>query len=120
MPSPSFTFRAHVLSALDEKRVCVRVDKEDVDAVLARLNSCDGTIAYKDTIVLNVANCAWNVNLVDWSVPSDLVGVEVTVRANARRYNFWRATEFFDDDNRSHTRTIKYKGVSVIAKEIKA
>lgn len=116
--APHFTFRAYVLSVIDPKRICVRVDKEYIESVSNVLSAANDKTTVKDTIIVNVSDCRFAITNITWTDLSDLVGVNVEINATSRKYNFWKVKERTDSDNESRWTEVNYKGVSIHAKKI--
>lgn len=116
MPT-QFTFSGRIVSIIDERRLCVRVDKEHVEKISTMISSYSDKTIIKDTLIVNVKESRFAIGI-DWQELKDLVGVHVKISATLRRYSYWRNRESFDDENDRHLTTIKYKGVSVIAGRI--
>lgn len=104
----------YVLSVLDSKRICLRLDKEHIDRITAILSQMYDKTSVRDTITINVSNSRYDIAH-DWAELQDLVGLHVNVTAHLRRYSYWKAREIIDDYNDSHTTITQYKGVSINA-----
>lgn len=115
---PQVKFTAYVLSVVDAKRICVRIDQEYIDAVSTVLSSFNDKTVIKSTVIVNVNDCVFNINNIEWSELSHLIGVHLKLNVTFRRYNYWRTREVLDDNNIGRVTAIKYKGVSIIAKQI--
>ncbi len=115
----SFSFNAHIISIIDPKRICVRIDNEDLDKVSSILSTIEKRTVVKHTLTINVSNCRFTINQLDWDQLSDLIGVNVIVNATYRNYDFWRVKETnYDDTNQTMKQIIKYKGTTIVAKKI--
>ncbi len=113
MPT-TFTFNAYVVSVIDKKRLCVRIDKDCVSSVCNRLSNAADRTTFKDTIIINLlTKCEFKIDF-EWQELDDLVGCHLHVSAFIRKYNFWRPRESFDPLRNLYT-SVKQKGVSVVA-----
>jgi hypothetical protein len=112
-----FTFKAYVISVLDARRICVRVDKEDIDAVSKQLTTYNGKTTIVDTIVVNVKDARFTVSI-DWKELTDLIGVHIRINAKLRRYSYWRTREVVTLDNSDRIIETKCTGVSFLARAI--
>ncbi len=117
MPSP-ISFTANVLSVIDNKRICVRLDKQYVKMISSIVSASHERTVVRDTITVNVSDCRIALSI-DWSDLVDLIGLHIKVNAIPRRYSYWRTKEVLDDDNNSRITSIKYKGISFYAQNIK-
>jgi hypothetical protein len=117
MPVP-IIFTGYVLSILDEKRICMRIDKDYVNMISGIVSQTYDKTMIHDTIVINVKDCHINLSI-DWKELTDLIGMHLRVNATPRRYSYWRTKEVFDEDNHSRITSFKYKGVSFYAQNIK-
>lgn len=116
MPA-AIKFSGYVLSVLDKKRICVRLDKEHIDRVTQCLSNLYDRTSTKDTIIVNVTKTQYNIAR-DWAELDDLVGLHVDVTVHLRKYSYWKAKETIDEYNNSHTTTTQYKGVAINAIKI--
>lgn len=114
-----FTFTGYVLSVLDEKRICVRVDEECLELISSKLTSYNNKTTVGDTIVVNVSDANF-VSKVEWNELTYFVGVHVKINAALRGYSFWKTKVLQDESNANNVRTVSVqrKGVSIIAKQI--
>ncbi len=112
-----FTFNAYVLSVIDPKRICVRVEKEHLEVVTKRLTAANDKTTFKDTIVVGVNDCGFNIDF-DWKELIDLVGVQISINAITRRYSYYKTSTAYDEDNNIRKWHVHCKGVSVVAKTI--
>lgn len=110
-------FSGYVLSAMDSKRICVRLDVEHVDRITSILSQMYDRTSVKDTVTINVSNSRYNISH-DWSELSDLVGLHIDITAHLRKFSYWKAKELIDDYNDSHTTITQYKGVSINAVKV--
>lgn len=116
--SQSIKFSGYVLSIIDAKRLCVRVDEEYLDLISSKFSYlCDKTL-FKDTINLNVSHAKFRISH-KWEELSDLVGVHIKVSATMRRYNYYRKRELFDHNNESKIILVQCKGICTSAQTIK-
>lgn len=116
--SHRFTFNAYVLSVIDPRRICVRVDAEHVEAVTAKLTSAYDKTTFRDTILLGVADCQFDINI-GWQELSDLIGVHIKVNAATRKYSYYKTKTTYDEHNNDARKTIiQCRGVAVSAKKI--
>ncbi len=115
---PQLSFTGYVLSIIDEKRICVRVDPEYVDAISTYLSSFNDKTVIKTTVIINIRECDFNVTQIDWNNLNNLVGVQIKITALFRQYQYWKNKEIIDRNNNSRITSVKYKGVSIIAKKI--
>ncbi len=115
---PAFNFKGYVLSVIDSKRICIRVDSEDIESVSTRLsldNNYKTTI--KDTVVVNVKDCVFSISI-GWNELIDLIGIHVQINATLRRYNYTKTKVIYDDQNNPTTTMVQCKGISISAKKI--
>lgn len=112
-----FTFSAYVLSVIDERRICVRVDKEYLELVSNRLTSVYDKTVFRDTIFINVSDCEFDIDL-DWKELTDLIGVQIKVNVALRRYSYYKTKTTYDDNNDIRQTLVQCKGVSFLAKKI--
>ena len=115
--SPSFTFHAYALSVIDKRRICVRIDKSDLDCVSEQLSKINDKTTFKDTVVVGVGECEFDISL-DWKELQDLIGVRIKINASTRRYSFYKTKLSYDDNNILCKSYIQCKGNSIIAKKI--
>ena len=113
------TFNAYVLSVIDSKRICVRIDKEDIEMVSSRMSTlCDKT-TIKDTILITVKDCIMAISI-PWSELTDLIGTHININCAFRRYNYYKQKIIYDDNDSSRSRTtqVQCRGVQILAKKI--
>lgn len=116
---PFFSFNARVLSVVDPKRICVRIDNNDLEKISAILSNVENKTIIKSTITLNISDCRFTIRNIEWKELTDLIGVHINVNATYRQYNFWRTRESgLDDNNESIRHTVRYKGITFLAKKI--
>lgn len=115
---PYFTFNARVLSVIDPKRVCVRIDSEDLDKISNLISNVENKTTVKSTLTLNISDCRFTIKSIEWKELTDLIGVHINVNATYRQYNFWRTKEGLDESNESIRHTVRYKGITFLAKKI--
>ncbi len=118
MAAPKFVFTGYIISVIDDRRICVRVDPADVERVSTTISNYADKTTIKDTVVVNVREARFLIKNIEWSELNDLIGVHIKFGVQLRRYSYWRTRELFDDDNDSHVTTVKYKGISVIANHL--
>lgn len=119
MASP-FNFTCYVLSVLDERRICVRVDGEYLELLSTKFTSFNNQTTVKDTIVVNVSGADFTIRT-DWKDLKDLIGVHLKINAVLKRYSFWKNKDMHEDDignNQVHMVSVQCKGVSIIAKRL--
>lgn len=116
---PYFTFNARVLSVIDSKRVCVRIDSDDLDKISTLMSNVENKTTVKSTLTLNISDCRFTIKNIEWKELTDLIGVHINVNATYRQYNFWRTKEAgIDDNNETIRHTVRYKGITFLAKKI--
>lgn len=116
MSSP-FVFKGYIVSIIDKKRICVRIDPDDVDSVSAKLSKFYDKTVVKDTITVNVLDAKIAISI-DWNEIQDLIGIHIKITATSRKYNYWKTVEINDDNNDRRYVNRQCKGVSIIAKKI--
>lgn len=114
---PQFTFTGYIISVIDEKRICVRVDHEHIEPVSAIISRFNERTTIKDTLVVNIKDARF-VIAIEWNELADLVGTHAKIIATPRRYSYWKSREILMGDNERHLTTVKYKGVSIIANRV--
>ncbi len=115
--SSSFVFTGYILSIIDDRRICVRIDQPYIEKITNIMSYFYDKTTVKDTVVINVSNARFDVNI-DWNELHDLKGVNVRITAKPKRYSYWKAQETYDDNNDCHITTVKYKGVTLNAERI--
>lgn len=115
---PQFTFQGRVLSVIDSNRICVRLDSDHIDSISVILSTANDKTVVKDTIIVNTKDCRFSISNIEWNELSDLIGVHIKINATYRRYNYWRTKEVCDQDNNNHRITVKYKGITILAKKV--
>ena len=115
--SQLFKFNAYVISVIDQKRICVRIDKDDIEKVCHRLTSANDRTTFKDTIVVAVNECNFDIDF-KWNELVDLIGVHIVLTASTRRYCFYKTRTTYDEENNVRKSHIQCKGVAVSAKKI--
>lgn len=115
--SQRFTFNAYVLSVIDAKRICVRIDPKHLELVSARLTSATDKSTFKDTVVVNVNDSNFNIDF-DWNELTDLIGVNVKINASTRKYCFYKSKTHYDENNEVRKIMMQCKGVAISAKII--
>lgn len=116
--APQITFYGYVLSVVDPKRICVRIDNEYIDMVSSVMSSMNDKTVVKSTLIVGVSDCKFNITNIEWSELSHLVGVHIKINAVCRKYNYWKTRNIFDENNNGRIITVKYKGISIVAKQI--
>ncbi len=116
-PLSPITFTGYVLSIIDEKRICMRVDKVHIERITNLMSYFYEKTTVNDTVVVNVSNARFNISI-DWESLHDLKGVHVSITASPRRYSYWKTQEMYDADNNRQINTVKYKGVSIQASRV--
>lgn len=111
-----FTFNAYVLSIIDSKRICVRVDKDDLNKVTGIYRNYSSSLIIKDTIIVNVSECRFSIDI-EWAELTDLIGIHISVNAVPRKYNYWKTKEIYNGDEPRQI-YVQCKGASIIAKKI--
>jgi hypothetical protein len=114
---PQITFTAYVISIIDAKRICVRVDDEHVERISSLMSYYNDKTTVKDTIVINTGNAHFVINM-KWDELSDLKGTNVKVVATLRRYSYWKNKEMLNERNERYVTSVKYRGVSIIASRV--
>ena len=115
--SPHFKFNAYVLSVIDERRICVRIDKNDIETVCSKLSSANDRTTFRDTINVAINDCNIDIDF-DWKELTDLIGVHVVINATTRKYCFYKTRTTYDEFNNVRKSHIQCKGTAVTAKKI--
>lgn len=111
------TFNAYVLSVVDSRRICVRIDKEDIENISTRLSAlCDKT-TIKDTALVNVKDCIIAISI-PWNELTDLIGTHISINCAFRKYNYYKKKVIYDDNNDSRTTLVQCRGIQILAKKI--
>lgn len=111
----SFTFSGYVVSVIDSKRICLRVDREDSELVNKRV----GNNTYgNDTYSVNIGRCEFKIDI-PWENPSDLVGTHVKVTARPKSYSFMKEKEVVTALDRVIIKRFSCSGISIIATHLK-
>lgn len=115
--SQRFTFNAYVLSVIDAKRICVRIDPNYLEIVSNRLTNANDKTIFKDTVIVNVNDAVFNIDF-NWNELTDLVGVNIKINAATRKYNFYKSKTLYDENNEVRKSFMQCKGVLLTAKTI--
>lgn len=111
------TFNAYVLSVIDAKRICVRIDKDDAEKVSTRISSlCDKTTV-KDTVLVNVSDCIMAISI-PWKELVDLVGTHVSINCAFRKYSYYKKKVIYDENNDSRTTLVQCRGIQILGKKL--
>lgn len=102
---PTIEFSGYVLSMIDSKRICVRVDRDHVERVSSVMSRLHQQTGVRDTLTVNVSNAGFHIDYV-WAEISDLIGTHVRIQANLRQFSF------------RNEKGVLYKGVSTNATHI--
>jgi hypothetical protein len=114
---PQITFTAYVISVIDEKRLCVRIDDSHVERISSLMSYYNDKTTIKDTMVVNTSNAQFDIKI-KWDELPDLIGTNVKVTATLRRYSYWKNKEMINDRNERYVTSVKYRGVSIIASRL--
>lgn len=115
---PQIKFSGNIISVIDQRRICIRLDKECVERISMIISAVNDKTTYKDTIIVNVNECRFNIKNIDWNELHNLIGVHVSIVAQPRPYSFWRTKDIIDDNEMNRKINVKYRGVSIIAKQL--
>lgn len=118
MAPSQVSISAHVLSVLDRKRICVRLDKSHVECISNIITNAYEQTVVKDTIIINVSACRIDLSF-SWSELSDLIGVHIRADVAPRRYSYWRTNQITDSEGIQHVTTSKRRGVTFHARSIR-
>ena len=114
------TFNGYVLSVLDTKKICVRIDKDDIERISDCLTFlCDKATA-KDTVAVNVKDAKFAISI-PWNELTDLIGTHIKINCMFRKYKYYRKKNIYDENNeRVENRHVHIHcvGVTIIAKRI--
>jgi len=114
--TPQQIVTAHVLSVIDEKRICVRLDKQFVETISSIVSKAYDHTVVKDTIVVNISNCHIDLSI-DWAELSDLIGMHLNINMVPRNYQYWRTKSAISNGINNITNT-KFRGVTFNARRI--
>ena len=115
--SQRFNFKAYILSVIDERRLCVRIDKEYLEVVSAKLTTAHDRTTFKDTIAITLNDCDFDIDFT-WKELIDLVGIHIKIHASTRRYSYYKTKTTYDENNDVRKSLVQCKGVAISAKKI--
>lgn len=116
-----FTFTGYVLSVIDHKRICIRVDKDCIDAVSHRISNASDRTTICDTIVVSVIGSRFVIDH-KWSELVDLIGMHLRISATMSRYSYHKQITVYDNlagpSGEGRQTIVHCKGISTRARII--
>ncbi len=108
----------YVISVIDEKRICVRVDEEFIQKVCRIETEAKHKNTYRDVLTINVKNAKYNISI-PWDNLNSLIGMHIKTTLNYREYSFYTTHDVLRDDGITEQIKKHIIGVTYTANHIK-
>ena len=111
-------FKGIITSVLDDRRIVVKVDDDDIANVTARLTIRTKISKIYDYITLNIKSAKFNIKNLDWESPKDLIGVQMHWTCNTRPYDFTKKIKYTDDFGNEKKGYSRFTGITIYATQV--